>query len=133
MPGELTVANLADNVRDKVRSTIMNLIPDEQIDALVKKEWDTFFERPKQERWDNTEKFSPFQLMVRAETEKLIREKVKDEVEKEISRFNQSTWETQGRKAVGELVQAYAPFVLKGISESLVVDCMQQIQQQRGY
>lgn len=131
MSGELTVHNLADTVRDKVRTTIVNSIPDDQIDKLVQNEWKQFFDKPT-DRW-NSNDASPFQKMVRAEIEKLIRERVVVEVNAELDRFQKLVWENNARGSIREMVKVYAPSVLEGMAESMAVQCLNKLTQNRTF
>lgn len=128
MPNELTVPNLADTIRDKVRQTILATIPDEQVDKLVAKEWESFFEPPTTDRWSSEKKPSEFQKMVKVEVERVVKEKVSEAVAKEMQGFQQNTWDKQGQEAVRTMVKTYASAALEGMTENIVMNCLSRIQ-----
>ena len=129
MASELQVTNLADTIRDRVRSTIMDSIPSEQIDGLVMKEWESFFEiRKPKNNYDPTPTTSAFQDMVRAEVKAFMEVKVKESVQKEMERINSIQWEQQGKKALEGIIQAYAPSVLAGLTDMIVMNAVSKLQ-----
>lgn len=128
------VASLADTIRDKVRSTIAATIPDEQINGLIKKEYDSFFARPERRYTSDPEPISPFAAMIKAEIDKLLRTKISEEVNKEINRFfSQDVYSTTGKRVLETLVKEYAPSALEGMAEALVQSSIQRISQNRPY
>lgn len=128
------VASLADTIRDKVRTTIAAAIPDGQLDGLIKKEWETFFVVPQpRNSYDAKPEHSPFQLMIKAEMEKLIREKVAEGVRKEMDRFNVSTWDAQGKKTLEMIIKEYAPAAIEGVAGAIVHSTLQRLNQNRPY
>lgn len=64
--------SIEDVIRDKVRRVIVEAIPDEQVDDLIKKEYDKFFE----DVGGYHTKPSPFKMMVQAEIESIMSKKI---------------------------------------------------------
>lgn len=128
----LDVVSLADTIRDKVRTTIAASIPDSQLDALVKKEWETFFTVPTpKNNWETNVEFSPFQAMVRKEIDTYINQKVQEAVKKELDAFSQSVWDNQGKRVVSEVVKAYAPSALEGMAATVTQTVLERMNQNR--
>lgn len=129
MSNELTVANLADTIRDRVRTQIVNVIPDEQIDGLIKKEWESFFVTPpRTNNWDTTEKKSAFQTMIEKEVNAYFTTKVKESLDKQLEIFTQASWDAHAKKYLNEFVKGYAPMALEGIGARLAEAALQNAQ-----
>lgn len=133
MSNELSVPNLAEAIRDKVRVSIVGMIPDNQIDGLVKKEWESFFLPSKPNNWSSDISPSSFQLLVKAEIQKHMEQKVREAVDAELQKFNQTVYDAKGQEALKQMISLYAPSVLEGISTNIVNQTLQRIQQQRPY
>lgn len=119
MANELLIPNLADTIRDRVRTSIVAVIPDDQIDNLVKAEYDKYFQAPQQPSWEKKEAFSPFQTTIKAEIETYMKEKLQAAVRKELDALlTESKWTQTGQVAVSSLVKQYAPDFLEGMIAS---------------
>lgn len=116
MSNELSIPNLADTIRDRVRTSIVSVIPDEQIDNLVKAEYGRYFQAPQQPSWEKKEVFSPFQSTIKAEIESYMKEKLQAAVQKELDAImSDAKWTQTGQVAVSSMVKQYAPDFLEGM------------------
>ena len=132
MSGELQVLNLADQIRDKVRTTILNSIPDEQVDKLIKKEWEAFFEIPtNRNSWDSSPKESPFTSMVKLEIKAVLENKLKEKVQEKLLEFDRLQWDNAGEDAFRKMIQAYGRVALAGLGEELAAKAIHHLQQNR--
>lgn len=128
MSNELTIPNLADAIRDRVRSSIVSVIPDEQIDKLVKSEFDSFFKIPERPHWSSDAgKGSPFQEAVKREIDVFVKEKVQAEVQDQLNAFTQATWDDAGKSFVAQFVKEYAPYALEGVAAAMVTSAMNNL------
>lgn len=71
-------SKLMDGVRDRIKSTFISLIPDDQWDKLVQAEIHRFFNAPSEERrnYNGRSTLTHFQEICDAELEKFAREKI---------------------------------------------------------
>lgn len=128
MAGELSIPNLADTIRDRVRTSIVSVIPDEQIDNLVKAEYDRYFQAPQQPSWEKKEVFSPFQNTIKAEIESYMKEKLQAAVRKELDLIlTDAKWNQTGAVAVSSMVKQYAPDFLEGMIASYTGNVVGQL------
>jgi len=114
MSTELTKPqNFEEIVRDRVRTVIMNAVPDEQIDLLIKKEFDKFFTH-KEYNHSNTQ----FGTMVNTAIQAAMSTKIKAYVEKSLD----TTWNEQnmGQSVSEELVAKLAPVALQAVAANIV-------------
>lgn len=113
---ELTVASLGDQVRDKVRSAMMNAIPDEAMDKLIAGEFANFF-KEKEDSYNRTKKPSEFQELVlsniRVEMTKRINEKIGELVFKSVEESNKN-----GQLTL-DIVELITPTVHKAMMASI--------------
>ena len=90
-------ATLMQGVKDRIKSTFVSLIPDEQWDQMCQKEIDIFFSyRPALDNWNRKTEPS------RTEFEKIVDQMLTDKARQEIVKFLdgedfQVTWETNGK------------------------------------
>lgn len=123
---ELTVASLGDQVRDKVRSAMMNAIPDEAMDKLIADEFANFFDK-KRDSYRNEIKPSEFQEMVlsqiRVEMGKSISKKVEELVFKSVEEKDKNG------QLTFDIVELITPTVHKAMMASIadgVVNVLRQ-------
>ena len=115
MSNDIQKFNLTAHIREKVRETLVMAIPDEQMDAMIRTEFDEYF---KERNEYGREKPSRLSLLVREELDKLMREKIKKWLNENFER----RWEGNIDRHVGELVGSLAPIV----QHSIVVDITQR-------
>lgn len=130
MNKELVVntTTLADTIRDQVRKTIAATIPDEQINGLIKTEYDNFFRAGEKRYHSDPTPISPFQALIAKEMDAFLSEKIREHVRKECERFTSNQWSDEGKKIVERFVKEYAPLALAGISDMIVRNAMQAFQ-----
>lgn len=136
MGGEIQTINpttLADTIRDQVRKTIAATIPDEQINVLIKAEFDNYFKTPEKRYSNDPQPVSQFVGVIAKEMDVLMREKITAALRTEIERYTVHTWNTEGKKIVEQFVKEYAPHAIAGISESIVRGALQQLQNGRTF
>lgn len=112
-------------VRDRVRTIIMEAVPASEIDKLVKREYDSFFEDSKDPY--NRHQVSPFKTMVKGFLQDQIKELVKKEVESVLlQEYNPSG---MGRKVMQDTVREMTPIVMQAMSETLISAALEQFRQ----
>lgn len=114
--------NLADLIRDKVRAEIVSTIPDEQVNTLIKKEWESYFLSPSLDSWktySDEDRLSPFQREIRKCVRESLTTKIKEAIDKEMLYFTQSTWENQAKSAVSSMIRQYSQDVLEGLTRDI--------------
>lgn len=123
MSTKITVSSLGDAVRDKVRKAIMDSIPDEAMDSLVKAEFDRFF---KDTNEYSRSQPSPFKILVQNEIQNLMKERVKELIKTKVDSLTEE-WSGNGISLVGQLVEEMAPHVLAGLSKNIAMNCIAQL------
>jgi uncharacterized protein YajQ (UPF0234 family) len=113
----LTVQSLGDAVKDKVRKAMMDAIPDEALQALIKAEFDNFFQ-DQSNRYDNGKTPSPFKVMVRNEIEKAVSQKVRDLIQEQTAKIV-TEWDGDNHRVLGDLVTKLAPAALEGVMHTI--------------
>ena len=111
-----------DIVRDRVRTVIMDAVPDEQIDALIQAEWKSFFESRKTTGYNSTTLPSPFSQMVESAIRNELKEKVRAQVNTMMDGFNVED-------DVDSAVARLAPKVLKSVIEEFTRTVIQNVSQ----
>jgi hypothetical protein len=114
---QLTVQSLGDAVKDKVRKAMMDAIPDEALQTLIKAEFDNFF-LDQSDRYNNQKQPSPFKVLVRKEIEKAIEEQVRQIIKTQTQSLVQE-WDGEGGRVLGDLVTKLAPAALEGVMHSI--------------
>lgn len=113
--------NFEEIVRDRVRKVIFDSVPDEQIDNLIKAQYDKLFvgERP---TYGNTTNPSTFERMVEGVLMAKIKDKVATFVEAQIS----GEWNDDiGARVVGEVARKFATVSLESLASRLVSESLQ--------
>lgn len=124
MANELTVQSLGDAVKDKVRKAMMDAIPDEALQGLIKAEFDRFFVDSK--RFGYADEPSPFKVLVRKELENILREKVRKSL---VTKFGegQPHYQDMETKFMQDLVAEMAPHALRGVMSEIAYRCVENI------
>lgn len=130
MSNELTVQSLGDAVKDRVRKAMMDAIPDEVLQGLIKKEFENFFEDGKPNYHNSFIEPSSFKKIVKAQIELAMAERIKILVKEQVDTCI-AQWGVTGQTAVGKLVEEMAPAAMKGIMQNIAGTCISQLQ--RGY
>lgn len=133
----LDPVTLADQIRDRVRQQIVSVIPDEQINGLIKKEWDIYFSNKTTTyrsygstvTEDDKISRSDFERAIKAEMEKYIREKIGTAVAEHMKAFTEGTWTSMGKETVKRFVEDYAPYAMKAIVHDIAEKSLQQAAQ----
>ena len=126
---EVTQTNIAELVRDKVRATILESIPQEQIDKLILSEYSKFFVRPAQERWSDKASTSPFETLVAGYIQSEIADRIKAAAAAELAKFSLD-WSNEGTKVVAEAVKALAPGMIQRAGEMMVQNVINNMKNQ---
>lgn len=110
-----------DIVRDKVRTVIMEAVPAEQIDQLIKKEYDAFFAK--------THSYNPseFEKLVKIMIDEYIRIKAQESIKAVIANEWDAT--SSGQKLLDEAVTKLAPLALQSVAAALVGNAVYNLQQ----
>ena len=87
-------AQLMNGVRDRIKSTFVSLIPDEQWEAMIQKEVEMFFQSTESYYSSNRHNASPFQLLCRQVFHDITAERLRDHM----SEFTSDTWDSHGPK-----------------------------------
>jgi uncharacterized membrane protein YheB (UPF0754 family) len=115
---DIKVFDVTEHIRNKVRQVLVSEIPDDQMDAMIKREFANYFREgsttyPYESSGDGMK-------IIREEISNIIRQKVKDWLDKNFQR----EWDdvTNSEKLVGEAVAKLAPIV----QNALVTDITQK-------
>lgn len=116
-----------DIIRDKVRKLIIETVPDEQINMLIKKEFDSFFTDYKKTPYDRDTSPSPFKQLVQEQLKTFFNEKIQVYVHTHCQDF----WndEAQGMRLTKEMTEALAPSALRSLTTEIVARSMQALRQ----
>ena len=128
MENQVTVYNIADTIREKVKDYIIQSIPKEQLDQLIKQQWDAFFQ-DKSNNWER--KPSEFNRLVQDAIQKEIQVKIDEAVREELKRFA-SSWDSTGQKVIKDAVSQYAPAFIEGLAAHATQAILQAEAQRRG-
>jgi len=94
-------STLMQGVKDRIKATFVSLIPDEQWEQMVKKEVDDFF-NTKDREYNNRNRYSDFQAIVRTELEAEARKRLLDYISS--PDFN-TVWQGSGLPVATEFVK----------------------------
>lgn len=132
-----------DVVRGKVKQVLFDSMPDEQIDKLIKKEMESYFDGPK-DHWGRTdsEKPSPFKRLVFEEMLACLKPRLNLAIEKFLSQNQEQsgtspdvtglTWEY---KFTEDFVKALAPAAMHSVTQAIIQNALTSFRSalQRGY
>ena len=125
MSNDIQKFNLTDHIREKVRETLIMAIPDEQMDAMIRAEFDDFFKsRPGYGKI----KQSRLGLIVQEELDKLMREKIRGWLDTNFQR----QWDNGIERHVGELVGSLAPIVQQSMMADIVQRSLSELRYKLG-
>lgn len=126
MSNQVTILNLADVIRDKVRNTILDAIPKEQLDKLILEQFNAFFNTRVSSSFSYGEQRTPFQCMVSTQIEALIKEKVKESIKEPIDNLV-SEWDGNNHRIIGELVEKMAPTFFQSVMQNMTAMMLQNM------
>jgi hypothetical protein len=116
--------DLAELMRDKVRTELVKLIPDEAWDRLVSSEWDDFF-KPQPRGHYSHDRPPMFTELVQGMIREMVKERVKPLLE---GKLNQLCWENTSSEMLNELMKGSSKHVLQAFTEGLVRQVADAIQ-----
>jgi len=120
MANELTVSNLGDAVRDRVKSAIFASIPDEAIDRLIKNE----FEKLTKSEYSNSK--SELQAIIYNE----IKKQVGDRAGIAVTKYLDENYISAPKEIVDKTIKELAPLFLAGLSEAFAGQAVQGLRNQ---
>lgn len=132
---QVTVHNVADTIREKVKSFMLEAIPANQFDELIKKEWDGFFVPPEHHNNWEERKPSKFAAIVQEAIKKEMETKINESVRIELQNWlnaKGSTWSSTGQKVVETTVRGYAPIFLESLANEAATRCLSNMAGQQG-
>lgn len=118
-----SAVSLADAIRDRVRKTMFDAIPDGAIDAMVTKEYELFFS--KKDSYGHN-KQSEFEQVVRKEIGLAMQETLKATVQELMAQQYNS--ETEKYEFVTKAVQELGPLIWAQIQAQMIQTAMGNIQ-----
>jgi hypothetical protein len=93
-------STLMQGVKDRIKSTFVSMIPDDQWDTMVQKEVDGFFAA--KERRNNYERTSDFSELVQKELQEECKKRLLEYLSSEEFK---SVWDTKGQVVTAEAVK----------------------------
>ena len=124
---EITVYNVADTIREKVKATIVESIPKEQIDGLIKTEYNKFFDQPGVSSWDKP-KLSPFQELVNEAIKAELQERLKAAIKAEVDKLGVN-WNATAGSYIESTTKQLGPALLEGLVGSMVNNAVMRLRQ----
>jgi hypothetical protein len=118
--------NLTEHIREKVRETLVMSIPDEQMDTMIRAEFDDFF-KGKPDGYGKV-KQSRLGIIVQEELDKLMREKIRRWLDTNFQR----QWDDGIERHVGELVGSLAPIVQQSMMADIVQRSLSELRYKLG-
>jgi hypothetical protein len=112
-----TPITFAQEVTDKVRQLIMNAMPEEKVQAVLKAEYDKYF-TDKPDRWNNPGK-SPFSQLVESEVKRVVEQKVREEVNKYLYDL---VWENNGKEHAEAILAEITPAVMHAMAKQTALN-----------
>jgi hypothetical protein len=140
MSTELQMSNLGEVLRDRVRTAIVSAIPDDQIDTLIKAEFENYFKEPTRKQVGSgyhaktEEGPTRFELAVRAEIDEQLKPIMKQAVSEVLEGIT-SEWNDNGHQEVrgglvNELAQQMAPMAIQAFIQQIAGSTVLALQQQ---
>lgn len=114
-----TEVNFGQEVTDKVRQLIMNAMPEEKLQAVLKGEFDLYFNCTT-DRWGNNGK-SRFSVLVQAEVEKFMNAKVHELVHQYLGKLVFGNGEAEAMA----VLEAITPAVQKAMMRDMASNVAQ--------
>lgn len=125
---ELTLGNLQDTIRDRVRTVLIDAIPPELIQRHIQQEFDNFFKAPNKPSYHSgPDPISPFQAMVQAEIAAVLKPLVTQAI---TTTSNEMRWGSheKGPEYVKRIVQELSPILLEGMMVGIARNAVENIQ-----
>lgn len=118
-------ATTADLLRERVRKVLLDAVPDEALDTMLKAEWKAFFDPIRQYGGGPLGRPSPFQQLVAAEIRSQLEAVVKQAIASEIQQ--QYSPERGRNEIVGDIVKKMAPSILESVAEEFARKALQAL------
>ena len=114
--------DVTTHLRDRVREVLVASIPDEQMDAMIRKEINAFFEKS---RNHNGAYSSPFAVLVEGMLHELVKKKVAVWLDTNFERV----WDSEGQneKLIGDTVAQLIPIVQQKYISDMVSKILGEI------
>ncbi|HEV2917575.1 MAG TPA: hypothetical protein VGW78_07580 [Candidatus Babeliales bacterium] len=119
---------LMEGVKDRVKTTFVSLIPDEQWEEMIKNEYDNFF-KVKETGYSNREYKSDFQILVRNVMSDVATKKVQEF----LAKYEHETWGNslpQASETLKELLIKHAPEIFTSMFKNMFQNSIYQMQRQ---
>ncbi|MAG67100.1 MAG: hypothetical protein CMK74_14720 [Pseudomonadales bacterium] len=119
--------DLTNILRDKVRASFMELIPDEKWDEMVNAEWTAFFSEKQSDHYPYNKEPSRFRYMIRNEMSRQVMEKIKPLLHQKVNECQD--WNVHADEALNAIVAGAGDAVMKGFVKGLVQHITLELQQ----
>lgn len=122
--------SMGEIVRNKVRETLFNSIPDEEIDKLIKKEYESFFEDVLVRNYSGqVTGTSPslFKTLVHAELKLQLKPIISEMLKKTLSEDYNPETGTGGYKVSQEIVKKMAPELFDALLQGFASRALQAV------
>jgi hypothetical protein len=122
--------NLAELVRDKVKMALVDIVPQEQWDRVIKAEWDSFFKErtvPGQYGRSAEKKPSLFTEMVHEAIRKQLHKKIQEQVETETAGMWPGNTPEHDGPLVAEIVKECAPHIFQAFARDVMMNVVQNV------
>jgi hypothetical protein len=120
-------ADLTDRIKEKIKETFVDLIPEDQWGTLIKSAVDNYI-KPRDSIHSNEDKPSQLENDVHA----MLKETLKEKVKEKINEYSSSYFDTQGNTILHAEVQKIlitaAPSMMAEIMGSIAANVMNNIQ-----
>ena len=123
--------NATEIIRERLKSSLLGMLSDEQLDKLIKKEWDEFFVPTTQETFDNygrvvsSTESSEIERMISSEIHKQIGVRLKESVKELCWKVTQNS--DPASDAVVALIDRCGKSLLAQSIEIFVQACVQNM------
>jgi len=116
-------------IKDKIKSAFVEMIPDEQWNAMVKTEIDNYFKVDYRDGYRNSIRFSTFQQDVHSELEILVKEKVKEH----LTTYFAPAYNSKGYIVANENVEKFIKENVGNLMTTMIGTMIQQTMLNAGY
>jgi len=120
MANELTISTLGDAVRDRVKGAIFASIPDDAIEKLIAKEFESMTKS------DYHSSKSPLQQQVFEE----IKRQCSVRVAESVTKYLDQTFQSNPKELVDSAIKELAPLFMAGMTESFAAQAVQHLRNQ---